>query len=80
MKDVVIVSAVRTAIGAYGKTLKDVPAVGLGVIVIKEAVKRANIKPEEIKEVIFGDVFKQALDKIQLPYLSSLYLLLGIAY
>ena len=36
MKDVVIVSAVRTAIGAYGKTLKDVPAVELGAIVIKE--------------------------------------------
>lgn len=61
MKDVVIVSAVRTAIGAYGKTLKDVPAVELGAIVIKEAVKRANIKPEEINEVIFGNVLQAGL-------------------
>lgn len=61
MKDVVIVSAVRTAIGAYGKTLKDVPAVELGAIVIKEAVKRANVKPEEISEVIFGNVLQAGL-------------------
>lgn len=61
MKDVVIVSAVRTAIGAYGKTLKGVPATELGAIVIKEAVKRANIKPEEINEVIFGNVLQAGL-------------------
>lgn len=61
MRDVVIVSAVRTAIGGYGKTLKDVPAVELGAIVIKEAVKRAHIKPEEINEVIFGNVLQAGL-------------------
>jgi len=61
MRDVVIVSAVRTAIGAFGKTLKDVPAVELGAIVIKEAVKRANIKPDEINEVIFGNVLQAGL-------------------
>ncbi|MEQ8156495.1 MAG: acetyl-CoA C-acetyltransferase [Clostridiaceae bacterium] len=61
MRDVVIVSAVRTAIGAYGKSLKDVPAVELGAIVIKEAVRRANIKPEEINEVIFGNVLQAGL-------------------
>ncbi|GFZ32587.1 acetyl-CoA acetyltransferase [Clostridium zeae] len=61
MKDVVIVSAVRTAIGAYGKTLKDVPAVDLGAVVIKEAVKRAGIKPESISEVIFGNVLQAGL-------------------
>ena len=61
MRDVVIVSAVRTAIGAYGKTLKDVPAVELGAIVIREAVKRAKIKPEEINEVIFGNVLQAGL-------------------
>ncbi|GKU32085.1 acetyl-CoA C-acetyltransferase [Clostridium folliculivorans] len=61
MKDVVIVSAVRTAIGAYGKTLKDVPAVDLGAVVIKEAVKRAGIKPELISEVIFGNVLQAGL-------------------
>lgn len=61
MKEVVIVSAVRTAIGAYGKTLKDVPAVELGATVIKEAVKRANVKLEEINEVIFGNVLQAGL-------------------
>lgn len=61
MRDVVIVSAVRTAIGAYGKTLKDVPVTDLGSIVIKEAVRRANIKPEEVDEVIFGNVLQAGL-------------------
>lgn len=61
MRDVVIVSEVRTAIGAYGKTLKDVPAVELGAIVVKEAVRRANIKPEEINEVVLGNVLQAGL-------------------
>ncbi|MFL0195552.1 acetyl-CoA C-acetyltransferase [Clostridium sp. WILCCON 0269] len=61
MKDVVIVSAVRTAIGNFGGALKDVPAVDLGAIVIKEAVKRANIKPEQVDEVIFGNVIQAGL-------------------
>ena len=61
MRDVVIVSAVRTAIGAYGKTLKDVPAVELGAVVIREAIKRAKIKSEEINEVIFGNVLQAGL-------------------
>ncbi|OFI06205.1 acetyl-CoA acetyltransferase [Clostridium acetireducens DSM 10703] len=58
MKDVVIVSAVRTAIGSYGGTLKDVPVVELGTIVMKEAIKRAGIKPEAIDEAIFGCVIQ----------------------
>lgn len=58
MKDVVIVSAVRTAMGSYGGTLKDVPVVELGTIVMKEAIKRAGIKPEAIDEAIFGCVIQ----------------------
>lgn len=61
MKEVVIASAVRTAIGSYGKGLKDVPAVDLGAVVIKEAVKRAGVKPEAIGEVIFGNVLSAGL-------------------
>lgn len=61
MKEVVIASAVRTAIGSYGKGLKDVPAVDLGAVVIKEAVKRAGINPETIGEVIFGNVLSAGL-------------------
>ena len=45
MKDVVIVSGVRTPIGNFGGTLKDVPVVKLGSLVIKESLKRAGLKP-----------------------------------
>jgi acetyl-CoA C-acetyltransferase len=61
MKEVVIVSAVRTAIGAFGKSLKDVPAVDLGAVVINEAIKRAGIKLEEVQEVVFGNVLQAGL-------------------
>ena len=52
----VIVSGVRTPIGKFGGSLKDVPAVELGALVIKEAIKRAGIKPEDVDEVIMGQV------------------------
>ncbi|MBT2658182.1 thiolase family protein [Bacillus sp. ISL-18] len=55
-RDAVIVSAVRTAIGRQGSALASVPAHILGAEVIKEAVKRANINPEIIDDVIFGNV------------------------
>ncbi|MBA5851483.1 acetyl-CoA C-acetyltransferase [Clostridium sp. cel8] len=61
MKEVVIASAVRTAIGKFGGTLKDVPATELGAIVIKEAIKRANIKPEDVDEVVMGNVLQAGL-------------------
>ncbi|NRD79347.1 thiolase family protein [Bacillus sp. BRMEA1] len=55
-RDAVIVSAVRTAIGRQGSALASVPAHILGAEVIKEAVKRAKIKPEMIDDCIFGNV------------------------
>ena len=58
MREVVIVSAVRTAIGSFGGALKDVPAAELGSIVIKEAVNRAGIKPELVEEVVMGNVIQ----------------------
>ena len=61
MKKAVFVSACRTAIGAFGGTLKDVPAAELGAIVVKEAVSRAGIKPEQVDEVIFGNVLQAGL-------------------
>ena len=45
MKEVVIVSGSRTAIGNFGGGLKDVPAAELGGIVMKDALKKANLKP-----------------------------------
>jgi len=61
MRDVVIVSAVRTAVGSFGGSLKDVSAVDLGALVIKEAVKRAGVKPELVEEVIMGNVIQAGL-------------------
>jgi len=61
MKEVVIVSAVRTAIGKFGGALKDVPVVDLGALVIKEALNRANLKPEMVDEVIMGNVLQSGL-------------------
>ena len=58
---VVIVSAVRTAIGKMGGQFASVPAVDLGATVIKEAVKRAGVKPEEVDEVKFGCVIQAGL-------------------
>ncbi len=52
----VVVSGVRTPIGKFGGSLRDVPAVELGALVIKEAIKRAGIKPEDVDEVIMGHV------------------------
>lgn len=56
MRDAVIVSAVRTAVGSFGGSLKDISAAKLGAIVIKEAVKRAAIRPEDVDEVYMGNV------------------------
>lgn len=54
MKDVVIVSAVRTPIGVIGGTLKDVPPQELGALVIREAITRAGIESSIVDEVIMG--------------------------
>ncbi|MDT8324890.1 MAG: beta-ketoacyl synthase N-terminal-like domain-containing protein, partial [Bacteroidota bacterium] len=56
MNTVVIVSAVRTPIGAFNGTLASFTAPQLGAIAIKEALRRANVKPEDVSEVIMGNV------------------------
>jgi acetyl-CoA acetyltransferases len=56
MKEVVIVSGVRTPIGSYGGSLKNMSAIDMGALVVAEAVKRANISPKEVDEVIVGQV------------------------
>ena len=61
MREVVIVSAARTPIGSFGGTLKDVPTRTLGAIAVKEAIKRAGIKPEQVDEVVMGCVLQGAL-------------------
>jgi acetyl-CoA C-acetyltransferase len=57
-RSVVIAEPVRTAIGAFGGTLKDVPAPDLGAIAIRAAVERAGLKPEEIETAAMGNVIQ----------------------
>src|ERR1700688_4872376 len=76
MTDVVIVSAARTAVGKFGGSLAKIPAPELGATVIRALLERANLKPEQISEVILGQVLtagsgqnpaRQALIKAGLP-------------
>ncbi|KEF37361.1 acetyl-CoA acetyltransferase [Schinkia azotoformans MEV2011] len=61
LKDVVIVSAVRTGIGSFAGSLKDISAPKLGAIVIKEALKRADVQADQVDEVIMGNVLQAGL-------------------
>ncbi|MBV9250828.1 MAG: acetyl-CoA C-acyltransferase family protein [Acetobacteraceae bacterium] len=56
MRDVVVVSGVRTAIGDFGGSLKDLPPTDLGAHVAREALSRAEVKGEEVDHVVFGNV------------------------
>ena len=61
MKDLYVVNCCRTAVGSYGGSLKDVPATQLGAIVVKEALKRANVAPENVDELMFGCILTAGL-------------------
>ena len=61
MRDVVIAGCVRTAIGSFGGTLKDVPAVELGGIVIREVLRRARVSPDKVDFVVMGNVLQAGL-------------------
>ena len=61
LEDAVIVSAVRTAIGTFGGGLAEVPAVKLGEICIRAALERADLKPNQVDEVIMGNVLQAGL-------------------
>jgi acetyl-CoA C-acetyltransferase len=54
LNEVVAISAVRTAMGKFGGTLKDVPAYDLGAVAVKEAVKHASIETSQVDDVILG--------------------------
>jgi acetyl-CoA C-acetyltransferase len=56
MTNIVIASGARTAVGSYGKSLKDVPPTQLGVTAAKAAMERAQIEPENVDHVVFGNV------------------------
>jgi acetyl-CoA C-acetyltransferase len=55
-REVVICSPVRTAIGTYGGTLKDMPAVDLGAVVVRATLERAKLQPGDVGTVVMGNV------------------------
>lgn len=61
MREVVIASAVRTPVGSFGGGLSTVSAIDLGALVISEAIKRAGIAPDQVEEVIMGNVLQAGL-------------------
>ena len=61
MKEVYVISAVRTPMGSFGGSLKDFSATKLGAIAIKGAVEKANIKPEQVQDVLMGCVLQANL-------------------
>jgi acetyl-CoA C-acetyltransferase len=71
MEEIVIVSAVRTAVGRLGGGLRDVEPDILGKIVIEEAIRRAGIEPGEVDEVILGQT-KQSADAANLARVAAL--------
>ena len=82
MKDLYVVNCCRTAIGSFGGSLKNTPAAEMGAIVVKEALKRANVAPENVDEVMFGciltaaqgqNVARQVSVKAGIPYSVPAY-------
>ena len=82
MKDLYVVNCCRTAIGSFGGSLKSTPAAELGAIVVKEALNRAGVKPEQVDELMFGciltaglgqNVARQVSIKAGLPYSVPAY-------
>lgn len=82
MKDLYVVNCCRTAIGRFGGALKNTPAPEMGALVVKEALKRSGIKPEQVDEVMFGciltgglgqNVARQVSIKAGIPYSVPAY-------
>ena len=61
MDEIVILSANRTPIGKFGKTLSGIKATDLGALVVKEAVRRAGIESKDVDECIMGNVISAGL-------------------
>ena len=82
MKELYVVNCCRTAIGSFGGSLKNTPAVDMGAIVVKEALKRANVAPENVDELMFGCILtagqgqnpaRQVSVKAGIPYSVPAY-------
>ena len=66
MKDIVILGGARTAFGTYGGALRDVSATDLGVVAAKGALERSKVAPDQIDQVIFGNVLQTSGDAVYL--------------
>ena len=62
MTEVVIASAARTAIGSFGRSLRDVPPAELGANVARAAIERARLQPDQVEQVVFGNVIHTAAE------------------
>jgi acetyl-CoA C-acetyltransferase len=71
-REVVILSGVRTAIGDYGGSLKDIPPTDLAAKVVKEAVNRAKVDPKEIGQCVFGNVIHTEARDMYLSRVAAL--------
>ena len=71
MAEVVVVSGVRTAVGAYAGSLKDKPPTELGADVVREAVKRATIQPDDVGHVVFGNVIHTDIHDMYLARVAA---------
>ena len=60
MTEVVITSAARTAVGRYGGSLKDQPPTDLGALAARTALERSRIEPDQVDQVVFGNVIHSA--------------------
>ena len=70
--EVVVLSAVRTAIGKYGGSLKDQPPTELGALVVREAVRRAGIEPAAVGHVVFGNVIHTDIHDMYLARVAAI--------
>jgi acetyl-CoA C-acetyltransferase len=70
--EVVVLSGVRTAIGDYGGGLKEKPPTELGATVVREAVRRAGIQPEEVGHVVFGNVIHTDVHDMYLARVAAI--------
>jgi acetyl-CoA C-acetyltransferase len=66
LNEVVITSSARTAVGRYGGSLRDVPPTELGAIAVRTALERSDIEPDQVDQVVFGNVIHSAPEDMYL--------------
>src|SRR5919204_3545524 len=71
-REVVVLSGVRTAVGRYGGSLKEVPPTELAASVVREAVKRAGVAPADVGHVVFGNVIHTDVHDMYLARVAAI--------